>query len=217
MNEIQEKKVTYKQMGFKSLLAWLKTGSLGILFSLICLIIAFVLLSKSEMPNPGFAKLNVFADKIWLSILFFSSFIYPVLYVIFANQYALKTLLYQLWRNKLVDFIVPKVDSYTLKLANLQPNWFKNLTTSAAVKAQLLSELRKDQSINKVQRIILNYGFRKLKLKNVDFQQPEDVFSSLLVERVRALLMHVSAPSPFIFLILGGIQFLILMLAIFLN
>ncbi len=214
---MKEKLAGYRKIGFKALTNWIKTGGTGILFSLVCLIISSIMLLKSGSDDAGISKLNAFSDRPLVSILFVSSFIFPIVYVALANQYALKTLLYQVWRNKLVDFVIPKVDSYVSKLSNLQPNWFRNVTTAAAVKAQLLDVLRKDKSVNKIQRIVLNYGFNKLKINNTDFQQPENVFTSILIERVRNLLNFSSEPSAMLFWFVAGIQLLALIIVIVLG
>ncbi len=197
--------VGYKQIGFKAMAAWAKTGGVGIFISILTFIISIVMLWNKE-------------SKTWPGILLISSIIFSLIYVLIANKHALNTLLYQLWKNKLAYFIIPKVDSYVIKFSNLQPGWFQNLTTAASIKTKLLDELRKDKAVNKVQRIVLNYGFEKLKLSKMDFQQPEDAFKSLLIQQVRDKIdIFKRAPSCPIFWLIVSLQIILTILTVIMN
>ncbi len=202
----------YRSIGLKSAMAWSKIAFGGLIFSVICFLAGIMILFNSPEKENGFAlviKTEPYADA-----LIVMSCIFVFLYFALASKHALQTALYSLWKNKLSDFILPKTLTYIEHISNaLQPEWLKDVTNKAMIKIKLLDEVRKDKSINRIQRKALNLGFRKLKLDDMDFQQDQPL-ASIICLKINNTIASVSRPSMFLFWLLIGLQVVMLILAL---
>lgn len=220
INQPEERKSSlkgYKTIGLKSILAWAKVVAVGGIISLGCIIAAIWLLVRNNLPeHSGLKFYHVFADKPWATILLFASILAMIAYVVIANKYAIQTLINLVWNNKLADFIIPKIQHYIQVLSDRQPGWMKGMTSSKFVSI-CLDIIRQDGTLNKVQRLVLGYGFKGLKLRNSDFQQPEYQLSHIVIGKIESKIAEITQPSLSLFWIVFIIQIAFLILAFVLK
>ena len=195
---------SYRSIGFRALMSWLKIFTSGFLFSVICIIIFIRLFLQENTSSPC------------LIIFLIVSVVCIFLYALCANKYALQRLVNQVWNNKLANFIIPKIYSYTELLTNKQPNWMKQFAGSQLSEA-LLDIMSQDGTLNKVQRLVMKFGLRglKLKKKEVEKQENEPLYLSTVISgKIEKKIAELTTPSLFLFWILLAIQLILLILAI---
>lgn len=150
-------------------------------------------------------------------ILIIISFIFLFLYFAFASKYAIQTSLYLLWENKLSDFVLPKTLAYLEQISNASsPEWLKNAANKALLKTKLLDEVKKDKNIKRIQRYALNFGFKKLKLKDTDFEQDQPL-ASIICQKINNAITRTGKPSLFLFWLMFVSQIILLLLALILR
>lgn len=198
----------------KSIWAWIKVGVSGLLLAFICLGIAiWLFLSNNEGKYSGFDFFKVFVDKPWVTLLLFSSFLFSFLYIMMANKMAMQKLIRMVWENKLGGFILPKVQSYIFQFSSKQPNWLVGITSSE-FSHMFIDAISRDETLNKVQSMVMNYGFRGMNLKKNEFQQPEADLSFIIVEKIEEKISGSANSSFNFFFVLVIMQLLILVLAL---
>ena len=195
---MKEKVGEYKKIMAKSIFAWIKVGVTGILFSLICLIVGFCMFSSRNF---------------FVVILIAYSLIMFFLYILLANNVSLKTLMRGVWNHKLGDFIESKVYSYIRGLTAKQPNWLKGITSTKFVKT-FLEIMSQDGTLNKVQRLVLKYGVKKVELTDEDFVDVEHQLPQIVINKIEGNVQSLIHPSYSLFYILIAIQFVLLILAL---
>jgi hypothetical protein len=207
----------YKLIAFNSLIAWLKPAVPGILLSLVCIGTAIWLLASNNPPEAqGFKFYFIFTKKPWVTALLILSCIFPILYVLVANKYAINTLMSQVWSNKLSGFIVPKVHSYLETLSERQPDWMQGITNSKFTQL-CLDIVMQDGTLNKVQRLVLRTGFKGINMKASDFEDPEYKLPHVVVTKMENLIASLTQPSLLFFWILLILQLVALFLALILT
>jgi len=201
----------YKKIMAKSIFAWIKVGITGILFSLMCLIIGASVLFVNSTDQISLSQ--IFMIKPFAAILTFLSLILFFVYILLANTISLKTLMRGVWNHKLSDFIEAKVYSYIRGLTEKQPDWLKGITGTKFVKI-FLEVVSQDGTLNKVQRLVLRCGVKKMKLKDEDFVDIEHQLPQIVIHKIKRSIQSLIHPSYLLFYILLTIQFVLLILAL---
>ncbi|KAJ1499945.1 hypothetical protein HMI54_011241 [Coelomomyces lativittatus] len=201
----------------KSTLKFVMVVALGIALCLLSIIVSYY--SLSHQPDAGSTMGHVghtgsalammlawFSLDFWSAILFFSSLlIFPFLYFVLANQAAVQTAIYQIWSNKLSDWVAPKVDQYLQKLEAKQPNWMKHTSDKALVKLKLLEANKTDNQTPQLQKKVISFLLKKVKLDDVDFQKDSITITSILSEKLVETLNEFAAPSnTFLWIVFGA-------------
>jgi len=205
------------KIGAKTLAKWGIFVGGGWLLSIICFLI--VLFTNSGLAVGGDEAgaiafvANLFSKNIWGFVLFLGAPIFMTLYFMFANKMAIQNSLHLLWENKAGDYITSKVRSLVERLS-ASNNWAGKATDKTVIRAKMLDANRKNPDASKLQRTIINYGMKKVRLDDVDMQDENFKLSDLLADRFNEFISEAAKPSMAPFWILAIIQGVLLFLAI---
>jgi len=215
--------------GSKAAFKWFIIITLGISFSLLCVVIGyFLLVNTNEATSHGAGSagglgaiaglLTLFSVDFWPMLLTtVSLLLFPFLYLIIGNKVAIQTAIYSLWKSKGFDWLSPKIDGYLVKLENKQPNWLKSISNTAVLKLQLLDSSRKDSSASKWQRRILNFLIKKTKMDDVDLQADNLKVNNIISQKINATISDIAKPSMKLFWLCLFGQIVLLILAFLLD
>jgi len=204
----------------KSFFSWIKVILVGVTLSIVGVITALVIRGTSS------GQVNVSEDvylaaapsgDLWSNLLLIVSIGLVVVYIMLANKHALQTSIHLIWENKLSDFVEPLVDKGFKRISSKQPDWLKNGIDGVTVKARLLDEIRKDDNASKIQKKVLDYGFKKLSLDGIDFQDSDFSIQTTISEKIKAQISSIANPSLKMFWILSLVHVLILGLAVYFD
>lgn len=219
----------YTKIGTRALLKGLVVGSSGIIFCFISFLVSIYLFSDNEgggAPAAAHAGvlgvfvglLSLFTEELWSAILLVTSLGLIYFYSVFAAKTALFTVIHHVWKNKLADFITPKIASYMQKLLTHQPDWLKKAGDKGIVKMKLLQEAKDDSTLNKVQQKILVFGIKKIELNEDELQNLDSVMlTTKISETVKNRISEFANPSLLPFWIVMTLQVVLLVLAIVNN
>jgi hypothetical protein len=204
-----------KNIALKSGGAWFKILFFGILISVLGIIASFALYENYEGATGLNGLSNALRYEFWTVLLFFGSLALLIFSVIFANKYALHTTLSLIWKEKAADFVAPKLQNYIANITVKQPNWLSGIGNASAVKVKLLGEMRFDSSLGTINKKVLQYGFKKINMDDVDFSQPNIDFPAIISYKINEQIAKIAQPSIKPFWISVLILVIILGLAIF--
>lgn len=199
----------------------------GFILSIICLIVSFKLLGNNE--GSGYAGARVggigilftlfyfFIVEFWSALLMVSSLLFIALYFIVANKTSLQTVIYSIWNSKLSGYVKPKIESYLKMFSENQPNWLKEVSSPVKLKLKLLDTVKRDTKTPAIQKKVIRYGLKKVKLDDVDFQQENISLSEILGSKINGQISAVAKPSYRLFFIMTGLQFILLIMALYFD
>lgn len=215
---IDNLKYTAKLFGTASF-SFLKINILGqLLLAFIEIGSLFAIIYQS---SPGTAHTNgtaaimvLFALRpIGFGLTVLSLFIVPFLLFSLGNKYVISKTINKLLSDKGEIILFPVIDKVLSKIKSNQPDLLKKGTESTKVKLKLIQEIR-DSKDNKWLKRIIIYGFKKVNLDDVDFQDENVSFSEIIKNKIITGLKNVSQPSRNFFWIILGIQLTILILIV---
>ncbi|MBO9703876.1 MAG: hypothetical protein J7604_26955 [Sporocytophaga sp.] len=204
----------------KSFFSWIKVVLIGVTLSIVGIITALIIRGTSSGQDNISGDTYLAAapsGDLWSYLLLVVSIGLVVIYIMLANKHALQTSIYLIWENKLADFVDPLVEKGFKKISSKQPDWLKNGIDGVTVKARLLDEIRKDDNANKIQKKVLDYGFKKLSLDGIDFQGSDFSIQTTISEKIKAQISAIANPSLKMFWILSLVHVLILSLAVYFD
>lgn len=195
----------FTKIASRSFLAWISIVIPGIILSIIGLIMAIYLLGN----HPGYAGARaggmgtllalfvLFTVAFWSSLLLVFSIAGFVLFPSMASGYTLKKTIFLVWENKLGDFFIGKISSYLdkvlLRIAPLEG------ASDATLKKQSLRELKlevkKDGDTNRLQKRLLNFLLKKIRLEDIDWHAPREKIKSEILARCKAYVGEKLLPS----------------------
>lgn len=222
---MNENLVLFGKISARSFLGWLKIVVIGTLVSGIALIISILLLSNNS--GPGFAGtraggfgavlgiLMLFVVEFWTAFLFLCASVCLVLYIPLASKYVIGTAVHLVWEKKLASFFEVRVSSYL-------DRFFDNRSSLSAqtaagrglVKQELKEAVNADGETNRLQKRILNYVLKRLRLDNIDFLAPPAEIKNAVVRKVREVISEKVKPSLSFFWMLIVVQIVVLILAL---
>ena len=211
---MNEKLELLKKIALKAGIAWVKILAIGILISIIGIVASFFLYQNYEGAT-GFSRVtNAIRHEFWTVFLFISSIAMLVFSVLFANKYAIHTIISIVYKEKLQDFVTPKIEKYINNISAKQPDWLGKLTNSSAVKIKLLGELRFDSEISSVNKKVLRYSFKKINLDDVDFSQPHLDYPAIIAYKINEKISKIATPNMKIFWVSTVLLLILLVIAI---
>ena len=89
-----------------------------------------------------------------------------------------------------------------------------NLTNASAVKIKLLGELRFDSDVSSVNKKVLNYGFKKINLDDVDFSQPHLDYPAIIAFKINEKISKIATPDMKMFWISAILFLVVLVIAV---
>jgi hypothetical protein len=204
----------------KSFFGWLKVVLIGVTLSIVGIITALIIRGTSSVQDNVSGDTYLAAapvGEVWSNLLLTVSIVLVVIYIMLANKYALQSSIYLIWENKLADFVEPLVAKGFKQISSKQPDWLRNGIDGVTFKTRLLDEIRKDTNANKIQKKVLDYGFKKLSLDGINFQDSDYSVQSTIAEKIKAQISSIAKPSLKVFWIVALLHVLILGLAVYFD
>lgn len=209
----------FTKIATRSLLAWLRVVIPGLLLSVIGLIVSIYIIGSQ--PDPGYAGARaggvgaimglfvLFSVACWSCLLFVISLAGFVLFPSLASGYTIKTAMFLVWDNKLGDFFIDKISNY------LDRVWLrsgKQISEKESIK-ELKLEVQKDANTNKLQKKLLNYLLKKVRLDDINWQAPPEEIKRAILEKVRIYIGEKLMPSKLVIRIAMVLPILLMILA----
>lgn len=212
----------------KSLFAWVKIALIGAVIMIVDITIAVILFSDNSGGGfPASAHAGIlgaiigffvlFMVEFWSALLLTVGILSPVLFTILANKNAIASAVYNVWKYKVADFVEPKIDFYIDKILQKQPDFLKNITDWGVVKVKLLDTINNDSQTPKLQKRIIKFILKKIKMDDVDFKNPNTNLSSILSFKIRQFIEGFAEPDLKLVWILVGIDIVLIILAFIFN
>ncbi|MBE7634681.1 hypothetical protein [Tenacibaculum finnmarkense] len=189
-------KIAVKISG-KTALKWIFIFALGNIVTLIIFLIA--LYGNIGLSGGGHGSIiglfiGLLTTNIFAFLLVFGSPVFIAIYFIIANKISIQNAIYLLWKGKAGNYISSKVENVTKKLTEKE-GWKKELTDKAILKAKILQLTKNDNDTSKLQRKIINFGFNKIKLDEIDFQDENLNLSDFLTNKFNDFIAETTKPS----------------------
>ncbi len=189
-------KIAVKISG-KTALKWIYIFALGNIVTLITFLLA--LYNNVGLAGGGHGSVvglfvGLLTTNIFAFLLVFGAPVFIALYFIIANKVSIQNAIYLLWKGKAGDYISSKVKSLAKNLTE-KKEWRKELTDKAVLKAKMLQLTKEDKNTSKLQRKIINFGFKKIKLDEFDFQDENLNLADFLTNKFNNLVAETAKPS----------------------
>jgi len=195
----------FAKIATRSFVAWISIVIPGIILSIIGLIMAIYLLGN----HPGYAGARaggigallaifvLFTVAFWSSLLLVLSIAGFVLFPSLASGYTLKKAIFLVWDNKLGDFFIEKISGYLDKVL-LRIAEQKNASDATLKKEsikELKLEVKKDGNTNKLQKRLLNFLLKQVRLDDIDWHAPKEKIKSEILARIKEYIGEKLVPS----------------------
>ena len=184
-------------IGFFSFIKYLAVGNVSAVFSFV--IGLFILLYQTQVSAPhadgSASAFVIFALAPVQSVLLLLILVSSYLVFSLASGYAIKKVIGKLLEDKSESTLYPLLDSVLDKVKNNKkaPLLKKGVDVSV-VQLQLVDTIQQE-SENKWVKKALAYGFKKIKLDDVDLHDPQlDVYEVIKQKTIQAL-QHAAQPS----------------------
>ena len=218
----------FAKISGKASLAWIKVALIGAVIMIVDLIIAIILLGDNSgggFPASGHAGILgavmglifLFMVEFWTALLLLVGILAPVLFIILANKNAIASAVYNVWKYKIADFIEPKINFYIDKILQRQPDFLRNITDWSVVKVKLLDSINNDSQTPKLQKRIIKFILKKIKMNDVNFKDPNTNLNSILSLKIKQFIEGFAEPDLTLVWIITGIDVVLIVLAFFFN
>lgn len=201
-----------------------KTVSKWILIVGIGIIVTVITLGIALYRNIGYAGgghgnaialfVGMLIGNFFAFLLVFGSPIFIGLYIVIANKISIQNAIYLTWKSKAGDYILSKVHSITKKLTEKE-GWRKNLSNKMMLKTKVLQLAKDSHNISKLERKIIGFGFQKIKLDEINFQDENLNLSDVITRKFDQFISQIAKPSLKLMWILVLIQIILLIISIF--
>ena len=207
-------RITLSSMG-----KWALVVFLGCFITLITFLIAFFwnidLVYGEEHKFSAFFY-GLLSENIPGLILVFGAPIFVVAYIVFANKISIQNIIYLLFKSKAGEYVMSAIVNALNKVTQ-KKGWHSEIINKAILKAKVLHELQNDPNASGLQKRIINYGFKKVSLEDVDFQNEELNLSEILSEKFRHFFAEMIKPSLLYFWIAILVQFVLSIVSLFMR
>ena len=156
----------------KTGLKWALIFVLGNIVTLITFFIALfnnIGLAGGGHGNVTALFLGLLTSNFPAFLLIFGAPLFLAIYFILANKISIQNAIYLLWEGKAGHYISSKVRTLTKNITEKE-GWRKEYTDWFILKAKMLQLIKEDKDTSRLQRKVLNFGFKKVKLDEIDFQ-----------------------------------------------
>lgn len=218
----------FAKISGKASLAWIKVMLIGAVIMIVDLVIAIILLGDNTGGGfPASAHAGIlgavmgfillFVVEFWTALLLTVGILAPVLFIVLANKNAIASAVYNVWKYKIADFIEPKIDLYIDKILQKQPDFLKNITDWSVVKVKLLDTINNDSQTPKLQKRIIKFVLKKIKMDDVNFKDPNTNLNSILSLKIKQFIAGFAEPDVKLVSIIVGIDIVLIILAFVFN
>ncbi|NVK63919.1 MAG: hypothetical protein HWE22_05000 [Flavobacteriales bacterium] len=202
----------------KSVAVWALIAVLGCVITLISFLISFLfnidLLFVEDLTFTGYVKTLLYENFPAL-IIIFGSPIFVVVYIVMAKKVSIQNSIYLLFQSKsgekLLSVLNDAVDKITQKKGR-----HSELLDKAMLKMKVLQAIKDNPETSSFQRSIIQYGFRKVNLEDVDFHDENVSLSSILTSKFSQFFAEVMKPSLRFFWMLISAQMVLSIWSLFL-
>ena len=203
----------------KTALKWVFIFAVGDIVTLVTFLIA--LYGNIGLAGGGHGSIiglfiGLITTNFFAFLLIFGAPVFVALYFTLANKISIQNAIYLLWKGKAGDYISSKVEHVTKKITEKE-GWKKELTDKAILKAKIAQSAKTDSDTSKLQRKIINFGFNKIKLDDINFQDENLNLSNILTSKFNNFISETAKPSLQMFWILIIIQISLLIGAILIK
>lgn len=218
MNNLKESLKIAGEIMLKSTFKWVLIVFLGSFLTLLSFLVALFwnldLIIGEEHKFASFFY-GLLEENIPAFLLVFGAPIFFIVYVVMAQKVTIKNTTYLLMRSKAGDYVTQVLVSALEKMSS-KHQWSSNIMNKAALKMQVLREIKDDPNASGIQRSIIRYGFRKIDLEDVDFKNGQNL-SEKLVDKFKLFFEEMMKPTLMYFWILLLVQFILLISSLFLR
>lgn len=209
----------FAKISSKVIAKWLLIFITGNIVTLITFLVAIFTNAKyagGGHGSPIALVIGLFTQNIFAFFVVIGAPIFLALYFILANKISIQNALYQLWKTKAGDYISDKVENITSKFTE-KDGWQREITNKAILKAKILQENKSDPNSSKLQRKLISYGFKKINLDDINFQDENLKLSHILKVKFYDFISNTAKPSLKLFWILIFLQIFLLIVSFLLK
>ena len=218
----------FAKISGKASLAWVKVALIGAVIMIVNIVIAIILLGDNTGGGfPASAHAGIlgaivgffvlFTVEFWTALLLTVGILAPILFIVLANKNAIASAVYNVWKYKIADFIEPKIDFYIDKILRKQPDFLKNITDWSVVKVKLLDTINNDAQTPKLQKRVIRFVLKKIKMDDVNFKDSNTNLNSILSLKIKQFIAGFAEPDLKLIWIIVGIDIVLIILAFVFN
>lgn len=149
---------------------------------------------------------------ILLTLILFSSF----LIFFFAGRYTLRKIIHRIIRDKAESVLYPALDKVLLRVNATPDSMIRKGMDYSLVKLKLIHSI-KNETENKWTKRVLIYGFKKINLHDVDFNEENIDTNELIKRKTIQALQSVTEPSKTLFWCIVGFHWLSVIVIAFMR
>jgi len=197
---------------------WALIVFLGCTVTIISFLISFLFnidfLFVDDLSFSGYVS-ALFHENIPALLIIFGTPIFLIFYIVFAKKVSVQNSIFLLFQSKSGEQLISVLTLAADKITE-QKGWHSELVDKAIVKARVLQAIKDNPENSGLQRSIIQYGFRKVRLDDVDFQDENLSLSSILAGKFRQIFAEMTKPSLMSFWVLIALQMVLSIVSIFL-
>lgn len=204
-------------------LQWIIVVATGFILNIILFFVAlFQNLPDIGMASHGgggilivvFVLIGLLVENPFAFILVVGAPFFIIGYFAIANKISIRYSIDQVWKTKLSDVIITRLKKIIDKITN-NSDRITAFSDATVLRAKLLDANRNDLQGSGIQRKILNYIFKKIKLDKVDFKDENLKLSDVISEQLHRFVSEFAKPSYRWFWILLIFQILVYIISLF--
>jgi len=194
----------YGLLSGKSFFRWLFIAVSGIVLTVITFLI--VLFQNISTTGEDERKKVVFIvdlamDNTGAFVLLLGAPLFIFFYIVLANKIAIHYMIFQIWKNKAINYVEPAVKQI-VERANSQHNGTERIADSAMLKARLLQEIRQDKRTSPINKRVISYGLKKIRLDDIDFANEKVSLPTIISDKLKAYISETAEPGYLLFWLL---------------
>ncbi|MFK7785186.1 MAG: hypothetical protein AB8B56_08720 [Crocinitomicaceae bacterium] len=205
------------KIALKSMAKWALIVVLGCTVTVISFLISFLwnldLLFADDLTFFGYVG-SLFYGNWPAFIIIFGSPIFIGVYIFSAKKVSIQNSIYLLFQSPAGDQLVSILGSAADKLTDSK-GWHSELLNKGMLKMKVLNEIRNNPEASGFQRSIIQYGFRKVRMDDVDFQDEDLKLSDILTSKFRQAFAETMKPSLSFFWLLISLQMVLSIVSLF--
>lgn len=203
----------------KSVAKWALVFFLGCAVTVISFLISFLwnidLLFVEELTFSKYFR-TLLSDNLPAFLIIFGAPIFVIVYIVMAKKISIQNSIFLIFQSPAGDQIISVLATAVDKITKSK-GWHSKLINKAIVKVEVLQTLKDDPETSGIQRSIIQYGFRKVNLEDIDFQDQNLNISKVLTAKFSRFFAEMIKPSLMYFWILIGVQMVLSIWSLFLR
>jgi hypothetical protein len=210
--------MTYPQIFIKALAKSFTMLVVSLIVTIIALCLAFYAGASEPTVGAdakGLSALTSFVGRLFgadyfAGILLVSAPVFLWVYCVLSFQSFIKTSVYYVWKGKLSDTVVSKVEASLARVLSDQPG---TMVDQVDLKINMLKDLSADNNTPFIQRLVIKFVLNKADLSDVGGADHQHL-SSVIRLKIKSALERIAAPSLTMFYALLGLHVLLMILAV---